>query len=52
MPEGIHLEFLPSHSPELQPTERLWPLANEAVANRRFESLDELEEVLIERCVA
>jgi hypothetical protein len=26
VPEGIHLEFLPSHSPELQPTERLWPL--------------------------
>ncbi len=25
VPEGIHLEFLPSHSPELQPTERLWP---------------------------
>jgi transposase len=52
VPEGIHLEFLPSHSPELQPTERLWPLTNEAVANRLFESLDELEEALIERCVA
>ncbi len=52
IPEGIHLEFLPSHSPELQPTERLWPLSNEAVANRLFESLDELEEALIERCVA
>src|SRR3712207_4501141 len=46
IPEGIHLEFLPSHSPELQPTERLWPLTNEAVANRLFESLDELEKVL------
>jgi transposase len=32
VPEGIHLEFLSSHSPELQPTERLWPLTNEAVA--------------------
>jgi transposase len=52
VPEGIHLEFLPSHSPELQPTERLWPLTNEAVANRPFESLDELEVALIERCVA
>ena len=28
VPEGIHLEFLPSHSPELQPSERLWPLSN------------------------
>jgi transposase len=32
VPEGIHLEFLPSGSPELQPAERLWPLTNEAVA--------------------
>jgi transposase len=27
---GIDLFFLPSHSPELQPAERLWPLTNEA----------------------
>ena len=33
VPEGIHLEFLPSHSPELQPSERLWPLSDEALAN-------------------
>ena len=26
VPEGIHLEFLPSGSPELQPAERLWVL--------------------------
>ena len=32
VPEGIHLEFLPSHSPELQPSERLWPLSDEGVA--------------------
>ncbi len=29
-PEGVHLEFLASGSPELQPAERLWPLSNEA----------------------
>jgi transposase len=52
VPEGIHLEFLPSHSPELQPAERLWHLTNEAIANRLLESLDELEEALVERCVA
>jgi len=33
VPEGIHLEYLPSGSPELRPSERLWPLTNEAVAN-------------------
>lgn len=34
IPEGIEFEFLPSGSPELQPAERLWPLTNEAIANR------------------
>ncbi len=52
VPEGIHLEFLPSASPELQPSERLWPLSNEGVANRHFEEIEELEEALVERCVA
>jgi hypothetical protein len=52
VPEGIHLEFLPSHSPELQPSERLWPLSNEGVANRHFEEIEEMEEALANRCVA
>ncbi len=52
VPEGIHLEFLPSHSPELQPSERLWPLSDEAVANRHFEGIEDLEEALVRRCVA
>ena len=52
VPEGIHLEFLPSHSPELQPSERLCSLSNEGIANRHFEQIEELEEVLVERCVA
>jgi transposase len=50
LPEGLHLHFLPSHSPELQPAERLWPLSNEPLANRAFASLDELEQVQAERC--
>ena len=52
VPEGIDLEFLPAASPELQPSERVWPLSNEGVANRHFEEIEELEEALIERCVA
>jgi transposase len=52
VPEEIHLEFLPPASPELQPSERVWPLSNEGVANRHFEEIEELEEALIERCVA
>ena len=51
LPEGIHLEFLPPGSPELQPAERLWPLSNEALANGLFEEIEEVEEALVERCV-
>lgn len=50
LPEGIDLIYLPSHSPELQPAERLWPLTNEPIANESFENLDQLEEVLFHRC--
>ncbi len=51
VPEGVHLEFLPAGSPELQPAERLWPLTNEAIANRLFEEIEQVEEALVERCV-
>jgi transposase len=50
VPEGLHLLFLPSHSPELQPAERLWPLTNEPLVNRVFRTLDELEQLQAERC--
>lgn len=51
VPDGLELLFLPSHSPELQPAERLWPLTSEAVANQSFQDLDSLERVLAARCV-
>ena len=52
LPEGIHLEFLPTGSPpELQPAERLWPLTNEAIANRLFEQISQIEDALVERWV-
>lgn len=50
IPEGLHLMFLPSHSPELQPAERLWTLVDEPIANRSFETLHDLEDVLFHRC--
>ena len=40
VPEGIHVVFLPSYSPELQPVERLWSLVDEPIANRAFAALD------------
>jgi hypothetical protein len=51
VPEGVHLEWLPPYSPELQPAERLWPLTNEPLANRSFATLQALDAVLAERCV-
>lgn len=50
IPDGIELLQLPPYSPELQPAERLWPLVNEAFANRSIETLDELERLLVDRC--
>jgi transposase len=34
VPEGIFLEYLPPYSPELQPAERLWCLADELKVNK------------------
>lgn len=50
VPEGFHPLFLSSYSPELQPAERLWELADEPLANRSFNTLDDLEAVLMQRC--
>jgi len=52
LPEGIRLCFLPPYSPELQPAERLWPLTDEAVANKPLETLDALFETRDQRCAA
>ena len=50
VPEGIHLVPLPPYSPELQPAERLWPLVNEPLANEAFQTIDEVEELVVQRC--
>lgn len=50
IPEGIHLLFLPPYSPELQPAERLWQLADQPLVNPSFDTLNELEDFLVHRC--
>lgn len=50
LPQGLELVFLPPRSPELQPCERLWPLSNEAICNRHFASLDDLERAQSRHC--
>ena len=50
VPPGIELAFLPPYTPELQPAEHLRPLADEAVANKHFATLKDLDAALSERC--
>jgi transposase len=49
VPDGVHLAFLPPYSPELQPAECLFPLINEALANRLFNDIAELDVALHQR---
>ncbi len=42
---------MPAYSPELQPAERLWPLLDEPLVNRSYESIEEVEAVPGERCI-
>ena len=48
LPKRIHLVPLPPYSPELNPIERLWDLVKDKIANRVFETLEEIEERLSE----
>jgi transposase len=52
VPDGIRLVFQPPHSPELQPAEHLWAFLDEPLANRHFETIEDLDQVVGERCVA
>jgi transposase len=51
IPDGIHLHCLPPYSPELQPVEQLWPFSHECHANKKFETIEDLEETLSKRCM-
>lgn len=50
VPDGMRLVFQPPYSPELQPAEHLWPLVDEPLANTYFESIDDLDETVSQRC--
>lgn len=50
VPDGIRLVYLPRYSPELQPAEHLWPVLDEPLVNRSFETLTDLEQAVTERC--
>ncbi len=50
VPERITLVGLPAYTPELNPTERLWTMVREEVANRDFATLNDLEQSVCARC--
>ena len=52
VPDGIRLVFQPSYSPELQPAEHLWEFVDEPLVNTCFDSIEELDKAVAERCVA
>jgi hypothetical protein len=52
VPDGIRLVFQPPHSLELQPAEHLWPFVDEPLANHYFQTIEHLDEVVGERCLA
>ena len=49
VPAGIELVRLPPDTPELNPSERLWSPLKEAVANRIFEKIEAMEDVLVDK---
>jgi transposase len=50
VPGRITIVPLPAYTPELNPTERLWPLVKEGVANRAHDTLATLEQEVCGRC--
>jgi transposase len=50
VPERITLVRLPPYTPELNPTERLWTMVREGIANHDFSTLDGLEQSVCTRC--
>ena len=44
--DSLLLEFLPSHSPEMNPLENCWQQLREGRANRLFRTLDDVNEYL------
>jgi hypothetical protein len=52
VPDGIRLVYQPAYTPELQPAEHLWPLVDEPLANKHFDTIDDLDAVVALRCCA
>jgi transposase len=42
---------IPAYTPKFKPTECIWSLIRECLANKSFNNLDELENILAQRCL-
>ena len=49
-PDGIRPAYQPSYSAELQPAEHLWPLLDEPIVNKHFDTIDDLDAIVATRC--
>ena len=52
VPDGVRLVFLPPYTPELQPAETLWALVDEPIVNKHIATIDELDDIIGQRCAA
>jgi hypothetical protein len=52
VPDGIRLVYQPAYCPELQPAEHLWQFVDEPLANKCFDTIEDLDKAVGERCVA
>jgi len=50
VPEGIRPVYQPARTPELQPAEHLWSLVDQPLANKYFDTIDDLDAVVAQRC--
>jgi transposase len=50
VPKNIIMYPIPAYTPRLNPTECIWPLLRESLANKPLNDLDESENILVKRC--
>lgn len=50
VPKNIIMYPISAYTPRLNPTECIWPLLRESLANKPLNDLDELENILVKRC--
>lgn len=51
LPQNVRILNLPPYSPELNPVEKLWDILRDAICNRLFTKLEQLEKALSARLI-